>query len=220
MPENLNAELKPLNITCTSTDCQNDLHCFKKKKQRKERMLGGPDASNSDEGENSSLRGKCRTCGADLIDWERVDKHDLSDTAYTFNALRKELVRHYYWHLAVDQHAKNHALRKGSIEMRAYVKKRIHTSVGPEKPYRDGIQTRAHQSGNIVFYAQHATASCCRVCMEIWHGIPRGRALTQSEVRYLTELAMLYINERLPELTPEGKKIPPIRQKPKDSSRS
>ena len=42
----------PLDIKCTSTDCENDLHCFKQLKRME------PDQ-----------RGKCRACGADLIDW-------------------------------------------------------------------------------------------------------------------------------------------------------
>jgi hypothetical protein len=29
-----------------------------------------------------------------------------------------------------------------------------------------------------VFVAQHATACCCRGCLEKFHGIPRGQTLT------------------------------------------
>ena len=218
MSESTHAELQPLAITCTSTDCENNLHCFKQKQKRRKRMLEGGTADISVDSEgNKRLGGHCRACGADLVDWERVDKHDLNDVPYTFEALRKELVRHYYWHLAIDQRAKNHALRKGSVEMRSYVEKRIRTSVGPEQPYRDGTQTKVHQSGNIVYYTQHATASCCRTCIEEWHHIPKGRALDETEILYLTELAMLYINERLPEITLEGRKIPPMRHNGKNN---
>ncbi|WP_251023391.1 DUF4186 family protein [Streptomyces sp. ISL-10] len=28
-----------------------------------------------------------------------------------------------------------------------------------------------------VFVAQHATATCCRTCLERWHVVPAGRAL-------------------------------------------
>ena len=44
----------PLDIKCTSTDCENDLHCFKQLKRME-----------------ADQRGKCRACGADLIDWSR-----------------------------------------------------------------------------------------------------------------------------------------------------
>ncbi len=38
----------------------------------------------------------------------------------------------------------------------------------------DGRQTP--REGNTIFYAQHATASCCRTCIEYWHGIPKNGA--------------------------------------------
>jgi hypothetical protein len=46
-------------------------------------------------------------------------------------------------------------------------------------PINDGRQTPFR--GHPVFVAQHATAACCRSCLEKWHGIPRGRALTIHE---------------------------------------
>jgi hypothetical protein len=36
--------------------------------------------------------------------------------------------------------------------------------------------------------------------------------LTEDEVRYFTDLLCLYVAERLPELTENGVKIPPIRK--------
>ena len=41
-----------LNIECMSADCENELHCFKQLKKMTEEQ-----------------RGKCRYCGADLVDW-------------------------------------------------------------------------------------------------------------------------------------------------------
>jgi hypothetical protein len=216
MPENSFEELKPLQITCTSTNCEDGLHCFKQKQRRRkvELTLVGDwmaEGGYSEEKSGTSLSGRCRACGIDLIDWSRVHQRNLSDVAYTFEALKKELVRHYYWHVMIDQQAKNHALRKGSLALPAYIEKRIRTSVGLAQPYRDGMQTP--KSGNIVYYAQHATASCCRACIEEWHKIPRGRSLTDTEINYLSDLATLYINERLPELQPEGLKIAPLRHR-------
>ena len=47
------------------------------------------------------------------------------------------------------------------------------------EPRNDGRQTpwRNHP----VFVAQHATATCCRGCLEKTHGIAKGRALTAEE---------------------------------------
>lgn len=185
--------LKPLKVTCTSSDCANDLHCFKP--TRKMRM--------ADE------TGRCRSCGAELVDWDRIKRHDLSDAAYTFRALKHEMWRHFFWHLHIDQRATNYARRKGRANMRPAAENRLRRSVGKAAHSRDGIQTP--KAGNPVFYAQHATATCCRGCTEIWHGIPRDRDLTDDEVGYFTDLVMLYINERLPNLSETGEKVPPLR---------
>jgi hypothetical protein len=47
------------------------------------------------------------------------------------------------------------------------------------EPRNDGRQTpwRNHP----VFVAQHATATCCRGCLEKTHGIAKGYALTAEE---------------------------------------
>ena len=51
--------------------------------------------------------------------------------------------------------------------------------LAPAHPPKDGKQTPFR--GHPVFVAQHATATCCRGCLEKWHGIRRGRALTEVE---------------------------------------
>lgn len=51
--------------------------------------------------------------------------------------------------------------------------------LAPAQPARDGKQTPFR--GHPVFVAQHATATCCRGCLEKWYGIPRGRPLTADE---------------------------------------
>jgi hypothetical protein len=47
----------------------------------------------------------------------------------------------------------------------------------------DGKQTPFR--GHPVFVAQHATACCCRGCLQKWHRIPRGRDLTAEEKSYV-----------------------------------
>ncbi|HEY1951533.1 MAG TPA: DUF4186 domain-containing protein [Gemmatimonadaceae bacterium] len=51
--------------------------------------------------------------------------------------------------------------------------------LAPANPRNDGKQTPF--KGHPVFIAQHATATCCRGCLEKLHGIPRGRELTGEE---------------------------------------
>ncbi|WP_207461403.1 DUF4186 domain-containing protein [Azospirillum sp. SYSU D00513] len=65
----------------------------------------------------------------------------------------------------------------------ALVVEHAHALIGrrlaPAQPPGDGKQTPFR--GHPVFVAQHATGTCCRSCLEKWHGIPRGRALTTEE---------------------------------------
>ncbi|OWK37394.1 DUF4186 family protein [Fimbriiglobus ruber] len=180
--------LKPLAIKCTSSKCEDGLHCFKATRKLK---------ASGDEG-------ACRSCGVKLVDWPRIRQLDPADAAHTLTAMRLELIRHHFWHVAIDEDAVVKARRKGKTGLEAAVPKRIRQSVGKEKPFRDGQQTPF--VGNVIYYAQHATASCCRTCMEYWHGIPKGRALTDAEVEYLSRLAMLFITERLPDLPQEGER--------------
>jgi hypothetical protein len=163
---------------------------------------------------------KCIYCDANVVDWERVRQRNINDIEFVISELNKSQERYEIWIVEVDIVAKNHALRKGKKELRNYVRKRLSQLIGYvydtgdpiRRPYRDGYQTP--YSGNIVYYAQHATACCCRPCVERWHGIPQGRDLADDELDYLRELTMSYIEQKLPELQEEGVHIPPIR-KPK-----
>jgi len=51
------------------------------------------------------------------------------------------------------------------------------------EPRNDGKQTPFR--GHPVFVAQHATACCCRGCLEKWHKIPQGRELSVEEQAYV-----------------------------------
>jgi hypothetical protein len=59
----------------------------------------------------------------------------------------------------------------------------ISKRLAPASPANDGKQTPWHN--HPAFVAQHATATCCRGCLEKWHAIPKGRALTEAEQRYV-----------------------------------
>ena len=58
-------------------------------------------------------------------------------------------------------------------------------------PVKDGRQTPYR--GHAVFVAQHATATCCRTCLEKWHGIAKGRELTEDELAYAVEVVSRWI---------------------------
>ncbi len=182
----------PLKIKCTSVDCENDLHCFKKSKQMAE-----------------DQRGECRGCGADLVDWNRLHVRDFSDMEYTFAALKNELIRHHFFHQKFDERAIRHAWRKGRIGLKKAVRRRLNRCLAPAKPARDGFQTPYDK--NVIHYAQHATATCCRTCLEYWHDIPKGRALSAEEKSYCAALIDCCLDERLPDMPDMPTRVPDIR---------
>ena len=98
-------------------------------------------------------------------------------------------------------------MNTGFNGLREAAEHRLRKYVGPprSKLFRDGMQTP--KKGNAIFYAQHATATCCRKCIEAWHGIPREQALTNDQIGYMTQLLMHYVDKRMPELTPNGEKV-------------
>jgi hypothetical protein len=187
--------LKRLKITCSTLDCANGLHCFRQSKKLA----------------NQRAAGACQACGAQLVDWGRVRKRRLGDAEYMFEALQSEWIRHYFFHVSMEQRAINYARRKGKDGLAEAVRKHIYNSVGDAEPFHDGRQTPMG-GDNPINYAQHATASCCRRCIEEWHGIPMGRSLTAEEILYLTELAIRYLSYRLPNLTKSGETVPAIRR--------
>ena len=68
-----------------------------------------------------------------------------------------------------------------------FINKRLKPSVIPN----DGKQTPMR--GHPVFIAEHATATCCRGCLNKWHGIPKNRELTDMEVDYIVKVIMTWI---------------------------
>ena len=55
--------------------------------------------------------------------------------------------------------------------------------LAPAEPKNDGRQTP--WGNHPVFVAQHATATCCRGCLEKTHEIAKGHALTEDEFQYV-----------------------------------
>ena len=55
----------------------------------------------------------------------------------------------------------------------------------------DGKQTPTH--GHPVFKAQHATATCCRGCLEKWHHIDKNKILSDKEIDYIVDIIMKWI---------------------------
>jgi hypothetical protein len=68
------------------------------------------------------------------------------------------------------------------------------------QPENDGKQTP--YKGHPVFVAQHATATCCRGCLQKWHKLPIGRSLTREEQDYIVEVIGAWLKKQLPRNVP------------------
>lgn len=73
--------------------------------------------------------------------------------------------------------------QKGLPEILDHAEDFINKRLAPAMIANDGKQTPMR--GHPVFVAQHATACCCRGCLQKWHQIPQGRELTQAEQAYV-----------------------------------
>ena len=79
---------------------------------------------------------------------------------------------------------------KGMDTVRRHAAEIVQRRLAPAEPKNDGSQTpmRGAPNGHPVFIAQHATATCCRECLYKWHGIPKGRELTDKEQGYIVQM--------------------------------
>ena len=80
---------------------------------------------------------------------------------------------------------------RGIDVVRQHAGELLATRLAPANPHKDGKQTPYR--GHPVFVAQHATATCCRTCLERWHEIPRGDELTAGERAYVVEVICRWI---------------------------
>lgn len=71
----------------------------------------------------------------------------------------------------------------------------INSRLAPEIIANDGKQTPF--KGHPVFIAQHATATCCRNCVQKWHNIPKSKPLSQKEKDFCVELITKWIDNQM-----------------------
>ena len=84
---------------------------------------------------------------------------------------------------------------KGLDKIREHARDFIAKREAPAVILNDGKQTPMH--GHPVFIAQHATATCCRGCIQKWHKISAGRELSQIQQEYLVDVIMTWIEKEL-----------------------
>ena len=84
---------------------------------------------------------------------------------------------------------------KGIDTIRQHAVDFIKTRIEPQNPKNDGKQTPMR--GHPVFVAQHATATCCRGCIQKWHGIEKDRVLNDQEIEFVVGLAIGWIKDQV-----------------------
>jgi hypothetical protein len=92
---------------------------------------------------------------------------------------------------------------RGMEVVRQHAGELLATRLAPANPHKDGKQTPYR--GHPVFVAQHATATCCRGCLERWHGIPKGRELTADEQAYAADVICRWIEA---DMAASGRRAP------------
>ncbi len=111
---------------------------------------------------------------------------------YLFENLEKSKFRSSF-HLR--KYMVDYINEKGIDVIRKHAYDFINKKIKPAFPLNDGKQTA--MKGHPVFIAQHATATCCRSCLEKWHKIEKGKELTDLEVDYIVNVIMRWIEKEI-----------------------
>jgi len=83
----------------------------------------------------------------------------------------------------------------GPERLRRHADDLIGKRLAPAFPVNDGRQTPYR--GHPVFVAQHATATCCRSCLQRWHAIPKGVELDDEQRSYVVDVICRWIEREL-----------------------
>lgn len=85
--------------------------------------------------------------------------------------------------------------QKGFDTIRSHAVDFIAKRIAPADIPNDGKQTPMR--GHPVFTAQHATATCCRGCINKWHKFPKEVQLTKEQQKYLVDLIKEWIKRQV-----------------------
>jgi hypothetical protein len=111
---------------------------------------------------------------------------------HSLNALRRSKFRSKF---QLTQKDRDYIAVKGLATIKEHAYSFINSRIAPAFPKNDGKQTP--MKNHPVFIAQHATATCCRGCISKWHGIEKGRALSEAEVDFIVALIMRWIERQI-----------------------
>ncbi len=85
--------------------------------------------------------------------------------------------------------------KQGLDVIRRHAEDFVRVRLAPAHPTNDGRQTPMR--GHPVFVAQHATATCCRGCLNKWWKVPFGVELSPLRQQKAVNLIMAWIQREL-----------------------
>lgn len=112
---------------------------------------------------------------------------------YKLDSLSKSKFRSSFY---LNQKMKNYVKEKGIDKIKSDAYDFINKRLAPKYIKNDGKQTPMRQT-HPVFIAQHATACCCRNCLEKWYKIEKGRELTKEEIDFIVNLLIEWITRKI-----------------------
>lgn len=172
---------EPVKVKCRDTDCEHDRHCYRPKRWAKDKRTS-----------------TCHACADDGIDWPLLRGRDLALVDSIFKQLQRELIRHVFFTAPLDDVARDNICKVGVAAIRAGVRDHLRKKIGAAEIFRDGTQTP--KKDHVIYFAQHATATCCRKCLDYWYDIPQGRDLTEEELTFCEGLVHAYMDTRQHEM--------------------
>ncbi|MFL6098556.1 MAG: DUF4186 family protein [Actinomycetales bacterium] len=193
--------LIPLRIQCVMASCTHGRHCFDH--LRRARPEDGPTPA-----------GSCRDCGKHVVDLPDQGGRNYGDPETLAGIVadqQHELIRAHYWTVPIDRWATNQAMRLGMRELQKRAGVRIRDALTVPSEFQGA---RVPYTRDILAYAQHATATCCRRCAAYWHGFPSDPSVEASpaQINHAVTLVKAYLKLRLPDMGNQPTvHVPPIR---------
>ncbi len=111
------------------------------------------------------------------------------------DALKKLSTSSFRSRFHLSEAEKRYVQEKGLDTVRMHARDLIAKRLAPAVIPNDGKQTPMH--GHPVFLAQHATACCCRGCLQKWYKVPPGVALSQAQQDKIVALLMAWIENQM-----------------------
>ena len=84
---------------------------------------------------------------------------------------------------------------KGLPTIESHARDFVRQKLSAADPENDGRQTPMR--GHPVFKAMHATATCCRGCLNKWYRVPLHRELTEDQQEKIVRLQTAWISRQM-----------------------